>query len=176
MRASNVINARLFTTVGVHTMVTIWVFTLCTVLCFCRRVAREKTASIFRANESVYVDAEVMWWKKMRGLYSRIWGNMSLLYCDWPNKLKFNSVRDSTDILHSNTLHILKRNGNEWRNVTTIIHQASGICKLCSPWWDPGDLWNVTHVTGWDTIWGNTRKGRQKSRLRHAQYTTNIRS
>lgn len=38
---------------------------------------------------------------------------MSLLYRDWSKKLKFNSVRDSTDILHSNTLHILKRNGNE---------------------------------------------------------------
>jgi len=101
---------------------------------------------------------------------------MSLLYRDWSKKLKFNSVRDSTDILHSNTLHILKRNGNEWRNVTTIIHQASGICKLCSPWWDPGDLWNVTHVTGWDTIWGNMRKDRQKSRLRQAQYTANIRT
>lgn len=42
MRTSNVINIRFFTTVGVQIMVTFWVFTLYTVLCFCRRVAREE--------------------------------------------------------------------------------------------------------------------------------------
>ena len=164
------------TKVAVRIMVIFWVFTQRTVLCLFQR---------FEGTNWLHLQGELI------GLGRR--------WCDWGGRkcvgyigqyegiCPFYTVTGqtcsvsihtgtSTDILHSNTLHILKRNGDERRNVTTVIHQASGICKLCSPWWYPGDLWNVTHVTGRDTIWWNMRKGLQKSVRHHTQYTANIRS